>query len=195
MIGARVRFALRDFVGTGSERFMSADTAECGRDRGTGWDSLGADKADGKLPLFVQKIIEISNHLVTVVVRNDEVDVEVVCLHCSPKHIPKTPRHALQCHHVKAPRIPGYFAPSRREEKTTTSNTSIVAAKEHTHMRPSPRTCTNPASSTRLSLLLRRPNMRIMHLCRKLETRNRLLKMRLQRTNHYKHKCFRVAAE
>ena len=46
-----------------------------------------------------------------------------------------------------------------------------------------------------LGLLLRGPDMRIMHLSRKLETRNRLLQMRLQRTNHNKHERLAVATE
>jgi hypothetical protein len=47
----------------------------------------------------------------------------------------------------------------------------------------------------RLNLLLRGANMRIMHLRRKLETRNRFLEMRLQRADHDEHERLGVAAE
>ena len=50
-------------------------------------------------------------------------------------------------------------------------------------------------SILRLSLLLRRANMRIMNLCRKLQARNRFLQMRLERADHDEHEGFGVAAE
>jgi hypothetical protein len=65
-----------------------------------------------------------------------------------------------------------------KEDKTTTSNTSMVAAVGKYTYAPATPDLHQP-SSTRLSLLLRRANMCIMHLCRKLETRNGLLEMRL----------------
>lgn len=37
--------------------------------------------------------------------------------------------------------------------------------------------------------------MRIMHLCRKLETGNRLLQVRLERANHDEHESLGVAAQ
>lgn len=44
-------------------------------------------------------------------------------------------------------------------------------------------------------LLLRRPNMRIMNLRSKLQTRQSLTKMILHRRHHNKHERFRVPTE
>jgi hypothetical protein len=46
-----------------------------------------------------------------------------------------------------------------------------------------------------LVLPLRSPNMRIMYLGRKFETRQRLREMRLQRRDHDEHERFTVTAE
>jgi hypothetical protein len=80
----------------------------------------------------------------------------------------------------------------KHKRSSLTSNTSIVAAQRIiTHTAPP----LPPRYSRRLDLLLRSPNMRVMHLRRKFETRNRLLQMRLQRANHDKHQSLRVATE
>ena len=46
-----------------------------------------------------------------------------------------------------------------------------------------------------LRRLLRRADVRVVHLLRELETRDRFLEMGLERGDHDEHECFRVPAE
>ena len=90
----------------------------------------------------------------------------------------------------------------RRHEKRPTPNKvpqtppkrrQTPESQPHTHFQQvahSKQQCPTSAPSHHLRLPLSRPNMRIMHLCRKLETRQCLVEMCLQRTNHDKHECF-----
>lgn len=76
----------------------------------------------------------------------------------------------------------------------------LASEKPNTRTRPFPWTCTEStlqgqALILRLGLLLRCPDVRVMHLGRELETRDGLLEMSLQRAYHDEHECLGVAAE
>lgn len=71
----------------------------------------------------------------------------------------------------------------------------MLSAAQVQRLRANSTPCAEICLILRLSLLLRRPDMRIVHLCRELQAGNRFLQMRLERADHDEHEGLGVAAE
>jgi len=109
-------------------------------------------------------------------------------MHCYPSLANHKYQQRLACSHRSK-------TVCAKQSKSTSNTSMVVAENIYAHTTSCHRVPILLLDRRRFGLLLRRANMRVVHLCRELETRDGLLEMGLQRADHDEHERLGVAAE